>query len=99
MGIRLPALPEEAGGTLALGTVSIGASSRDSRIAAALYFAWFIMAVVRAIYIPVVFLQSGCLQHFRFVALEDEYQTTLRMTVESARDQTLIGVMGFTLVK
>src|SRR4051794_15317693 len=31
MGIRLPALPEEAGGTLALGTVSIGASSPNAR--------------------------------------------------------------------
>jgi hypothetical protein len=68
VGIRRPALPEEAGGTLALGTVSIRASSRESRIAAALYFAWFIMAVVRAIYILVVFLQSGGLQPFRFVA-------------------------------
>jgi len=84
---------------LALGTVSIVASSRESRIAAALYFAWLITAVVRAIYIPVVFLQSGGLQPFRFVALEDEYRTTLRMTLESVRDQTLIGVMGFTLVK
>src|SRR5436190_7483397 len=28
LGIRLPALPEEAGGTLALGIVSTGASSR-----------------------------------------------------------------------
>jgi hypothetical protein len=36
VGIRRPALPEEAGGTLALGTVSIGASPRDARIAAAL---------------------------------------------------------------
>jgi hypothetical protein len=37
VGICLPALPEQAGGTLALGTVSIGASPRDARIAAALY--------------------------------------------------------------
>ena len=37
VGIRRPALPEEAGGTLALSTVSIGASPRDARIAAALY--------------------------------------------------------------
>jgi hypothetical protein len=73
-----PALPEEAGGTLALSTVCIGASPRDARIAAALYLAWFIMAVVRAIYILVVFLQSGCLQPFRFVALEDEYHTTFQ---------------------
>ena len=43
--------------------------------------------------------QSGCLQPFRFVALEDEYHTTLRMTLESLRGQTLIGVMGFALVK
>jgi hypothetical protein len=37
VGIRHPALPEEAGATLALGTVSIGPSPRDARIAAALY--------------------------------------------------------------
>ncbi len=43
--------------------------------------------------------QSGCLQPFRFVALEDEYHTTLRMTLESLRDQTLIGVLGVALVK
>jgi hypothetical protein len=43
--------------------------------------------------------QSGCLQPFRFVALEDEYHATLRMTLESLRDQTLIGVLGFALVK
>jgi len=36
-GCVLPTLPEEAGGTLALSTVSIGASPRDARIAAALY--------------------------------------------------------------
>jgi hypothetical protein len=36
--------------------------------------------------------QSGCLQPFRFVALEDEYHTTLRMILESLRDQTLIRV-------
>lgn len=34
---------------------------------------------------------SGCLQPFRFVALEDEDHTRLRMTLESLRDQTLIG--------
>jgi hypothetical protein len=33
---------------------------------------------VRAIYILVVFLQSGGLQPFRFVALEDEYHTTFQ---------------------
>ncbi len=43
--------------------------------------------------------QSGCLQPFRFIALEDEYHTTLRMTLESLRDQTLIGVLGVALVK
>jgi hypothetical protein len=37
VGIRLPALPEDAGATLALGTVSIGGSSRDARIAVARY--------------------------------------------------------------
>jgi hypothetical protein len=62
-----------------------------ARIAAALYFAWFIMAVVRAIYILVVFLQSGCLQPFRFVALDDEDHTRLRMTLESLLDQILTG--------
>src|ERR1700680_3064052 len=35
VGIRLPALPEKAGGTLVLGTVSVGASLRDARIAVA----------------------------------------------------------------
>ena len=35
--------------------------------------------------------KSGCLQPFRFVALEDEDHTRLRMTLESLRDQTLIG--------
>ena len=43
--------------------------------------------------------QSGCMQPFRFIALEDEYHTTLRMTLESLRDQTLIGVLGFGFVK
>ena len=43
--------------------------------------------------------QSGCLQPFRFVALEDEYHTTLRMTLESLRDQTLIGGLGFASVE
>ena len=35
--------------------------------------------------------KSGCLQPFRFVALEDEDHTRLRMTLESLWDQTLIG--------
>jgi c-di-GMP-binding flagellar brake protein YcgR len=35
--------------------------------------------------------KSGCLQPFRFVALEDEDHTKLRMTLESLQDQTLIG--------
>ena len=35
--------------------------------------------------------KSGCLQPFRFVALEDEDHARLRMTLESLRDQTLIG--------
>jgi hypothetical protein len=35
--------------------------------------------------------KSGCLQPFRFVALEDDDQTRLRKTLESLRDQTLIG--------
>jgi hypothetical protein len=34
---------------------------------------------------------SGCLQPFRFVALDDEHHTRLRMTLESLLDQTLIG--------
>jgi hypothetical protein len=35
--------------------------------------------------------KSGCVQAFRFVALEDEDHTRLRMTLESLRSQTLIG--------
>lgn len=35
--------------------------------------------------------KSGCLQPFRFVALEDDDHTRLRKTLESLRDQTLIG--------
>jgi hypothetical protein len=35
---------------------------------------------------------SGCLQPFRFVALEDEDHTRLRMALESLSDQTMIGV-------
>lgn len=35
---------------------------------------------------------SGCLQPFRFVALDDEDHTRLRMALESILDQTLIGV-------
>jgi hypothetical protein len=35
--------------------------------------------------------KSGCLQPFRFVALEDEDHTRLIMTLESLRNQTLIG--------
>jgi len=35
--------------------------------------------------------KSGCLQAFRFVALGDEDHTRLRMTLQSLRDQTLIG--------
>jgi hypothetical protein len=45
---------------------------------------------------------SGCLQPFRFVALEDEHHTRLRMTLESLLDQTLIGsgpATGFALVE
>ncbi len=34
---------------------------------------------------------SGCLQPFRFVTLDDEGHTRLRRTLESLRDQTLIG--------
>lgn len=34
---------------------------------------------------------SGCLQPFRFVALEDDAHNRLRMTLESLRSQTLIG--------
>ena len=34
---------------------------------------------------------SGCLQPFRFVTLDDENHTRLRMTLESLLDQTLIG--------
>lgn len=35
---------------------------------------------------------SGCLQPFRFVALDDEDHTRLRMALESLLDQTLVGV-------
>jgi len=35
--------------------------------------------------------KSGCLQPFRFVALEDADHTRLCETLESLRDQTLIG--------
>ena len=35
--------------------------------------------------------EPGCLQAFRFVALEDEDHARLRMTLESLRNQTLIG--------
>jgi hypothetical protein len=35
--------------------------------------------------------KSGCLQPFRFVALDDEDHRRLRMTLESLLDQTLIG--------
>jgi hypothetical protein len=34
---------------------------------------------------------SCCLQPFRFVALEDDAHTRLRMTLESLRGQTIIG--------
>jgi hypothetical protein len=34
---------------------------------------------------------SGCLQPFRFLALEDDAHTRLRMTLESLRGQTIIG--------
>ena len=35
--------------------------------------------------------KSGCLQSFRFVAIEDEDHNRLLMTLESLRNQTLIG--------
>jgi hypothetical protein len=35
---------------------------------------------------------SGCLQPFRFVALDDEDHTRLRMAMELALDKTMIGV-------
>jgi len=35
---------------------------------------------------------SGCLQPFRFVALDDEDHTRLRMALESLLDQTMVGV-------
>jgi c-di-GMP-binding flagellar brake protein YcgR len=34
--------------------------------------------------------KSGCMQPFRFVALDDEDHTRLRMTLESLVDQTII---------
>ena len=35
---------------------------------------------------------SGCLQPFRFIALDDEDHTRLRMALESLLDQTVVGV-------
>lgn len=35
---------------------------------------------------------SGCLQPFRFVALDDEDHSRLRMALESFVDQTMVGV-------
>ena len=35
--------------------------------------------------------KSGCLQSFRFVTMEDEDHNRLRMTLESLRNQALIG--------
>jgi hypothetical protein len=35
---------------------------------------------------------SGCLQPFRFIALDDEDHTRLRMALESLLDQTMVGV-------
>src|SRR6516162_2967543 len=37
-------------------------------------------------------LTSGCLQPFRFVALEDEDRTRLGMALDSLSDQTMVGV-------
>ena len=37
-------------------------------------------------------LTSGCLQPFRFVALEDEDRTRLGMALDSLLDQTMVGV-------
>jgi hypothetical protein len=37
---------------------------------------------------------SGCLQPFRFVALDDEDHTRLRMALESFLDQTMVGVLS-----
>lgn len=72
--------------------MSIGASPRDARIAAALYFAWFIMAVVRAIYIPVsLFFQGNAtariLEHeatFRLAMLTDLTAAVLMVFVALA---------------
>jgi hypothetical protein len=35
---------------------------------------------------------SGCVQPFRFVALDDDDHARLRMALESLLDQTLLGV-------
>lgn len=63
---------------MALGTA---ASSRDARIAGALYVAWLIMGVVRAIYVPLTLFGGGAaastariLEHeatFRFAMVTD----------------------------
>jgi Flp pilus assembly pilin Flp len=37
-------------------------------------------------------LTSGCLQPFRFVALDDDDHTRLRMAMESLLDRTSVGV-------
>src|SRR4030088_972625 len=79
VGIRLPALPEEAGGTLETPIVSIARSSKDARIAAALYFACLIMGVGRAVYLRLSLFFPGnaaalILQHeptFRFAMLTE----------------------------
>ncbi len=40
---------------------------------------------------PICQSTSGCLQPFRFVALDGEHNTRLHMTLESLLDQTFIG--------
>ena len=42
--------------------------------------------------LPTCESSSGCLQPFRFVALDDEDHTRLRMALESLLDQIMVGV-------
>lgn len=41
---------------------------------------------------------SGCLQPFKFVALEDEDQSRLQTALESLADQTIVGVRSSRLL-
>jgi len=80
--------------------VSIAPSSKDARIAAALYFACLIMGVVRAIYIPLSLFFPGnaaalILQHeptFRFAMLTELTVAALMVVVALAFYRLLASV-------